>query len=428
MINNLINNTPLSKLNIFSFKGVQMRTFHITWFSFFISFFSWFALAPLMPIIREELKLNKSQIGDILIASVTATIVARLVIGRLCDTWGPRKTYTTLLILGAIPVFLVGLSKDFTSFLLFRLIIGFIGGSFVITQFHTSQMFAPNIKGTANAVTGGWGNLGGGVTNIVMPFIFTFIAGMGFAKPQAWRLAMIVPGVLMLICAFLYWNYTKDTPTGNYDEVGSPASKEKGNLWEVLRDWRVWALTIAYALCFGMEITFDNVAHLYFTDHFKADLTTAGILAGSFGLMNIFARALGGWIADKIGSKYGLNGKGLMLGLCLAIEGALIIVFAMQDNLTAAIISMIAFALSLKMANGATYSITPFVNVKNYGMVAGVVGAGGNVGGMLMGFLFKRQDLTYSQAFQYIGVAAIIAGIIVTLTKFQDKEIATINA
>src|SRR5438128_6304583 len=207
---------PLTKLNIFSLKGVQMRTFHVTWLMFFVCFFGWFGLAPLMPTIREELHLTKGQVGNTIIASVAATIIARLIIGKLCDSWGPRKTAIRLLLVGSLPVFLVGLSKDYTSFLLFRGAIGIIGASFVITQFHTSMMFASNIKGTANAVAGGWGNLGGGVTNMVMPIIFATIVGMGFTKGEAWRYAMIVPGVMMLIVAFLYHRYNKNNPQGNF--------------------------------------------------------------------------------------------------------------------------------------------------------------------------------------------------------------------
>src|SRR3954451_19529471 len=194
---------PLHKLKIFSLKGVQMRTFHTTWLMFFVCFFGWFGLAPLMPTIREKLHLTKGQVGSLIIVSFSSTIIARLVIGKLCDTWGPRKTAVRLLLIGSLRVFLVGLAHDYTSFLLFRLAIGVIGSSFVITQFHTSMMFAPNIKGTANAVTGGWGNLGGGVTNMVMPLIFAAIVGMGFTKGEAWRYAMIVPGIMMLIVAFL---------------------------------------------------------------------------------------------------------------------------------------------------------------------------------------------------------------------------------
>jgi NNP family nitrate/nitrite transporter-like MFS transporter len=179
------NNTPLTTLPVFSLSSVQMRTFHVTWLTFFMCFFGWFGLAPLMPTIREDLGLTKAQVGNALIAAVSATIFARLLIGRLCDTWGPRKTYTALLVFSSIPVFLVGLSHSYETFLLFRLAIGVIGASFVITQYHTSMMFAPNIKGTANAVAGGWGNLGGGITNMLMPLIFAGIVGLGYTKSEA---------------------------------------------------------------------------------------------------------------------------------------------------------------------------------------------------------------------------------------------------
>lgn len=418
------NNSPLTRLSIFKMNSVQMRTFHITWLTFFACFFGWFGLAPLMPTIRQDLGLTKPQIGNIIIASVSATIIARLFIGRLCDTWGPRKTYTTLLILGSIPVFLVGLANSYETFLLFRLAIGVIGASFVITQYHTSVMFAPNIKGTANAVAGGWGNLGGGVTNIVMPMIFALIVGLGYTAHDAWRLAMIFPGVLLLICAFLYYRYTEDTPEGNFEDIRrNTPSVEKASPREVLTDWRVWALAFAYALCFGMEITFDNVAALHFVDTFHLDQGMAGLLAGSFGMMNLFARAMGGIYADRIGKKYGLSGKGYILAAFLALEGVGIMFFSSATTLTFAIVSMLGFALFLKMANGATYAITPFINTKNMGLVAGIVGAGGNIGGMAMGFLFKNPNISYATAFFYIGCAAVVVSLLIAITRFAKPEI-----
>jgi len=413
----------LTKLNIFSLKGVQMRTFHTTWLMFFVCFFGWFGLAPLMPTIRAELHLSKGQVGNTMIASVAATIIARLIIGKLCDTWGPRKTAVRLLLIGSLPVFLVGLAHDYTSFLLFRLAIGVIGSSFVITQFHTSMMFAPNIKGTANAVTGGWGNLGGGVTNMVMPLIFAAIVGAGYTKAEAWRYAMIVPGVMMLIMAFVYSKYTKDTPNGNYDEIGHTKTSSSKTDWSILADWRVWALTLSYAMCFGMEITFDNVASLHFVDTFHLSQSTAGFWAGIFGFMNIFARALGGIVSDKVGGKFGMRGKGLLLAGVLLLEGAGLVLFASSGNLTAAIISMLSFALFLKMSNGATYGIVPFINSKNVGMVSGIVGAGGNLGGMLFGFLFKSSTITYVQAFTYIGIAVMVVSVIVLITRFQKQTV-----
>jgi NNP family nitrate/nitrite transporter-like MFS transporter len=414
----------LTKLNIFSAKGVQMRTFHITWLMFFVCFFGWFGLAPLMPTIRVELHLTKAMVGNTIIASVASTIIARLVIGKLCDTWGPRKTAVRLLLVGSLPVFLVGLAHDYTTFLLFRLAIGVIGASFVITQFHTSMMFAPNIKGTANAVTGGWGNLGGGVTNMVMPLIFAAIVGFGYTKAEAWRYAMIVPGVMMLIMALIYWKFTKDTPEGNYDEIGYTKAKSVKTDWTVLADWRIWALAMAYAMCFGMEITFDNVASLHFVDSFHLSQSGAGFWAGIFGFMNIFARALGGIVSDKVGGKFGMRGKGLLLAGVLLLEGCGLLLFAQAGNLVSAITFMLMFALFLKMSNGATYGIVPFINQKNVGLVAGIVGAGGNLGGMLFGFLFKSTSITYVQAFTYIGYTVIIVSLIIAITRFR-KEKAT---
>ena len=417
-----MNAQPLSALRIFSARGIQMRTFHITWITFFVCFFGWFGLAPLMPLIREELNLTKEQVGNITIASVSATILARLLIGRLCDTLGPRISYTLLLLAGAIPVLCIGFSNSYESFLILRFLIGIIGASFVITQFHTSMMFAPNVVGTANAVAGGWGNLGGGVTNLVMPLIAAaFVGFTNISKGDSWRYAMIIPGALLLVMAFIYYRYTKDTPQGNYSEIKrEKKEKRKGTFLIALKDYRTWILAFAYAACFGVEITIDNVAAMYFVDQYGASIIVAGALAGIFGFMNLFARALGGIFSDKIGKFYGLRGKALLLAGFLFMEGLGIILFAKSGSLAMAIMSMLLFALFLKMANGSTYSIVPFINKEAIGSVAGIVGAGGNIGAMLAGFLFKSSGITYVDAFLYIGICVAVVGVAVFLVNISN--------
>ncbi|MBO2012525.1 MFS transporter [Hymenobacter negativus] len=415
---------PLNKLNIFATKGVQMRTFHLTWLTFFFCFFGWFGIAPLMPLVREQLHLDKSQVGNIVIASVSATILARLVMGKLCDTLGPRLAYTILLVVGAIPVLLIGTSHSYESFLLFRLAIGVIGASFVITQFHTSMMFAPNVVGTANAVAGGWGNLGGGIANMLMPLVAATFVALGYVdKANSWRPAMVVPGVILLIMAVLYYRYTVDTPRGNYADIERNATASKaGTFLLALRDYRTWLLALAYGACFGIEITIDNVAAVYFVDHFGASLVMAGVLAGIFGFMNIFARGLGGIVSDRAGRAYGLKGKWLLLSGLLVLEGIGIAIFSLAPSLTLAIAAMLLFALFLKMANGCTYSIVPFVNKRAIGSVSGVVGAGGNLGAMLVGFLFKSATISYSTAFLYIGVGVAAVGGMVLLVRLVVRE------
>ena len=413
-------------IKLFSLATPQMRTFHLTWFAFFLCFFGWFGIAPLMAVVREDLLLSKAQIGNTIIASVAITIVARLVIGWLCDRIGPRLAYSGLLVLGSIPVMCIGLAQNYETFLLFRLAIGVIGASFVITQYHTSVMFAPNVVGTANATTAGWGNLGGGVTQMVMPVVLALVLMFGVGEVWGWRVAMVIPGAALLLMGIAYFCLTQDSPAGNYKDLRArgmmpSAAQVKGSFWEAARDYRVWALFLIYGACFGVELTINNIAALYYYDRFELNLATAGVIAGTFGLMNVFARTLGGIFGDKMGIKFGLRGRVMFLGGVLLLEGVALILFSQMATLLLAVGAMIVFSLFVQMSEGATFSVVPFINRKALGSVAGIVGAGGNAGAVCFGFLFRAESLTYTDALTIVGVVVLIASSLVFVVRFSPE-------
>ncbi len=419
--------TKATTLRLLDFHSAPMRAFHMTWLAFFLCFFGWFGVAPLMPVIRQELHLTKDQVGNSIIASVAITVLARLLFGWLCDRVGPRRAYAGLLMLGALPVAGIGFAHDYASFLVFRLAIGAIGASFVITQFHTSVMFAPSIVGTANATVAGWGNLGGGVTQMVMPMLFGGFLSLGLSPWWGWRLAMVVPGVALFITGIIYYVLTRDTAEGDFKDLrlaGKMESRGGANsaFWTALRDRRVLALAAVYAACFGMELTIDNIAALYFVDYFKLTLQAAGFVAGTFGMMNLFARALGGIVSDRCNARWGLQGRVILLAITIACEGVAMVCFSQARWLPLAIGCMLTTGLFIKMSNGATYAVVPFINKRALGAVAGIVGAGGNVGAVLAGFLFKSSSLSWPQALMILGVLILASSGLALVVRFAEVE------
>jgi len=403
-----------TKISLFSFNGAAMRAFHMSWLAFFVCFFAWFACAPLMPVIAGEFHLTKDQIANINIAAVAITILVRLIVGPLCDKYGPRKTYTALLVLGSIPVFGVASANSYESFLFFRLLIGAIGASFVITQYHTSIMFAPNVVGTANAATAGWGNAGGGATQVLMPLMLGALVMFGVEQAMGWRIALIVPGVLMLIVGLMYWKFTQDCPQGNLK--GGVAI-----LMHAAKNYRVWILFGAYAACFGIEIFIHNIVAMYYVDHFKFGLKEAGMAAGIFGLLALFARAFGGIVSDKIATKKGLDGRTKVLFAMILMEGLFLIVFSQMNTAVLAILAMTVFALFTHMACGATYALVPFIDRDALGGVAGIIGAGGNVGAVAAGFLLKGM-LDIQTTLMILGGLVVIAASCVLMIRFSVEH------
>ncbi len=414
-----------TRIQLFSFGSAPMRAFHMTWMAFFVCFFAWFACAPLMPVIKGEFGLTKDQIANINIAAVAVTILVRLLIGPLCDKYGPRKAYTGLLLLGAIPVLGVASAQSYESFLFFRLLIGAIGASFVITQYHTSVMFAPNVVGTANAAAAGWGNAGGGATQALMPLVLAAVIYLGVESALGWRVALLVPGVLMLVMSYFYWRCTQDCPQGNYTElrargVALDAGKKGG--WEIFKqasaNYRVWLLFVTYGACFGVEIFIHNIVAMYYVDHFELSLKAAGMAAGIFGLLALFARALGGFVSDRVAKWRGLDGRTQLLCVLIFLEGLGLVWFAKMDSVMLAILAMTLFGLFTHMACGATYALVPFIDRKALGGVAGIIGAGGNTGAVAAGFLMKG-TASVEQCLVILGSFVMLSAVCAVAVRFS---------
>ncbi|OAP65212.1 hypothetical protein AYL99_01184 [Fonsecaea erecta] len=195
------------------------RVFLASWLGFFVAFWSWYAFPPLLhDTIQKDLKLTKIDVANSNIIALCATLLVRLIAGPCCDRFGPRWTFAGCLFVGAIPTFLAGTAYTKSQLFAVRFFVGILGGSFVPCQVWTTGFFDKNVVGTANAFTAGFGNAGGGVTYFLMPSIYDSLLSNGLTPHTAWRVAFVVPGIVIVAVASGLLLLCQDTPTGKWSE------------------------------------------------------------------------------------------------------------------------------------------------------------------------------------------------------------------
>merc|ERR1712048_1067267 len=337
----------------------------------------------------------KATLGNAGVASVGSTIFVRVALGTLLERFGPVNVQAMLLTFGAFWVSVAAAISAPWNFILIRFFIGCAGATFVTNQFWCSLMFAPNVVGTANATAAGWGNLGGGVTQIFMiAVLFNPFVAAGMSKNTAWRAAMVVPAFAFVLTAVGMKCLCWDTPTKRRFDVSDTGKTTGARLWdyiECIKDFRVVVMVMQYSACFGTELAMNNQLATHFRTYFQMKATDAGLLASSFGGMNLFARSLGGISSDLLFAKFGFTGRLWAQFLALFFEAIFLFAFGCVNNEQewyTALSVLICFSIFVQMAEGTSYGIVPFMLPKQLAIISACVGAGGNLGAVIAGKCF----------------------------------------
>ncbi|MEM9217929.1 MAG: MFS transporter [Cyanobacteria bacterium P01_F01_bin.150] len=220
--------------NLFTKAGQgRYRILHLTWFAFFLTFVVWFNFPPFATTIREDFGLDQTQVVTIALCNVALTVPARVIIGMLLDKYGPRLTYSVLLMYAAIPCLIFATAQTFSQLVIGRLLMGIVGAGFVIGIRMTAEWFPPKEVGTAEGIYGGWGNFGSAFsafTMVIFALALSFVPG-SFQFPEAetfrvlmfppfstdilnWRAAIAGSGIVAAFYGIFYYFNVTDTPPG----------------------------------------------------------------------------------------------------------------------------------------------------------------------------------------------------------------------
>ncbi|MBE7215798.1 NarK family nitrate/nitrite MFS transporter [Shewanella benthica] len=473
------------KFNIFSFSG-KMKIMHLSWMAFFVSFMVWFNAAPLMGVIALSLGLTNEQIKTLLILNVALTIPARIIIGMVTDKFGPRLTYSALLILCSFPCFMFALGETFEQLALARFLLGFIGAGFVIGIRMVSEWFPAKELGTAEGIYGGWGNFGSAAAAFTLPVI-----AIAFGGDNGWRYAIGLTGVMSFVFAFIYYFNVSDTPKGSTyfkpKKAGALEVTSKGDLallilmklpmyatlallgWKLspegvgmftqMEVYGIYGILVA-VLMLDLYQTYQVNKHifdgpvpeferypfkqvavlnvLYFST-FGSELAVVSMLPLYFAETFELGLTQAGMLASTyafmnlvsrpgggwISDRFGRKPTLMILTAGLALGYLGMAQITSDWALPMAVIMVMTCSFFVQGGEGAVFAAVPLIKRRLTGQIAGMTGAYGNVGAV---FFLTVYSMVSTQIFFYVIAASAVLGLVSLLFLTEPKgHIAEVN-
>lgn len=455
--------------DLFRFKNREIKALHLTWIAFFMCFYVWFNMAPLASSMLKSVGwLTKDDIRLFAIANVALTIPARILVGMALDRFGPRRVFSVLMVLMAVPALFFAFGDSKEQLFISRLVLSSIGASFVVTIHMVALWFPPRSIGFAEGFAAGWGNFGSAAAAMTLPTIALTL----FGGPEGWRWAIATSGIVIAVYGVFYWFAITDGPTKDtHKKPRKVAALEVSSyrdlimlaimtvpmvgilgilVWRVnntgyIDDLTAWACYFAIAVVvlyqlyqvfrvnlpilkkgvpaddrypfssvaalnttyfanFGAELAVVSMLPMFFEETWGLTAAAAGLIAASFAFVNLFARPMGGLVSDRFG-----NRRFVMMAYMLGIAIGFFLMGLMDSKwpLVVAVAITIGCSFFVQGAEGATFGIVPSIKRRLTGQISGMAGAYGNVGAVFYLFIFMY--VTPSQFFMIIAAGALIS-------------------
>lgn len=253
------------------------------------------------------------EIGWLMGIPVLTGSLFRLPAGMLTDKYGGKWVYGSLLLICAVPMFLLSQADSFLTFALCSFGFGLAGVSFSIGIAFSSVWYPRKNQGTALGIFGA-GNAGAALTTMFAPTLLNRLTNHG-ANLEGWRQLPIYYAGMLAVMGVIFLIFSENK---------KPASSTKSfrQMLTPLSDIKVWRFGLYYFLVFGCFVAFSQWLVPYFVNVYYLPLVTAGLFAAAFSLPSGVIRALGGWLSDRFGGRtimYWVLGASVLISFLVII-------------------------------------------------------------------------------------------------------------
>ena len=267
----------------------------MSWLMYGLFYLNRLNIAPVIPLIREDLGLSYTKIGLITSSFYGLYTLTQLPAGYLGDRLGPRRVVT-----------LGGLISSISNLVFSRLgSLPLLMGFHALNGFGQAGGWAPSVKLLVN-----WfpreklGIVLGLFTTSVSVFtILAYLLSGYLGQRFGWRLAFIVPALILALFCCLYWVAVRDAPVeenAEGDEESLSSRTIMSDFSMLVRHRQLWIAFLSFFcvlyIQFGGMIWFPT----YLQGTFGINVFKAGTLASIFPFMGLVARPLGGILSDRL--------------------------------------------------------------------------------------------------------------------------------
>lgn len=354
-----------------------LRVLVASTFAFTIFFAVWVMFAIVGLPMKTELKLTESQFALLIAIPIFSGSILRVPIGMLTDKLGGRAVLTSLLLITAIPTYLVSRAHDYNTLLVLAFFVGLAGTSFAVGIAWVSTWYPSERQGFALGVFG-MGNVGASITKLLAPTLVTAVAAGGVAGgaiPGGWRFVPVMYAIMLVLTAAIVF-----VSVPRHDR--HPArGRTLADMSRPLVYIRVWRFGFYYVVVFGAYVGLSLWLPHYYVDNYGISLPKAGLLTALFIFPASLLRPFGGWLSDRLGARR-------ITFASFAMIGASSLALCFPHAITTFTILVLGIGIGMGIGKASVYTYIPQYFPKDVGAVGGLVGAVGGLGGFFLPLMF----------------------------------------